>query len=111
MDIDEEGLYQVGERIFNLERAIMVRREDRTREDDTLYAHKFEHRFWAEEPWHLGDHWCGPIDKVKFEALKDAYYAMRGWDIETGWPTRAKFEELDLKEVADKLESIDKLSL
>jgi aldehyde:ferredoxin oxidoreductase len=111
VNIDEEGLYQVGERIFNLERAIMVKREGRTRKEDMVFNHKFEHRFWAEEPWHLGDHWCGPIDKTKFEVLKDAYYAMRGWDKKTGWPTRVKLEELGLKEVANELESIGRMML
>ena len=43
------------------------------------------------------------LDKAKFEKLKDHYYAERGWDSATGIPTRAKLEELDLKDVADQL--------
>lgn len=50
-----------------------------------------------------------PLDKDKFEALKDRYYKLRGWDVNTGRPTRAKLEELDLKDVANKLESAGKL--
>lgn len=41
--------------------------------------------------------------------LVDIYYDMRGWDKETGWPTRATFEKYGLKDVADELESIGKL--
>jgi len=33
------------------------------------------------------------------------YYTARGWDVDTGIPTRAKPEELDLKDVADDLKS------
>jgi len=43
------------------------------------------------------------LDRDKFEKLKDAYYKERDWDLKTGIPTRAKLEELDLKEVADEL--------
>jgi hypothetical protein len=32
-----------------------------------------------------------------------------GWDVNTGWPTRAKLEELGLKDIADELASIGKL--
>ncbi|MBW2370524.1 MAG: hypothetical protein JRH15_21845, partial [Deltaproteobacteria bacterium] len=35
-DVDEEGLYRVGERIFNLQRAILVREGHRGREGDQL---------------------------------------------------------------------------
>jgi aldehyde:ferredoxin oxidoreductase len=38
--------------------------------------------------------------------MLDDYYEARGWDKETGLPTRAKLESLGLKEIADELESI-----
>jgi len=40
----------------------------------------------------------------------DKYYELRGWDVETGLPGRAKLEALGLKEVADELESLGRLS-
>ena len=43
------------------------------------------------------------LDRDKFEAMKDEYYTLRGWDKETGIPTREKLEELDLKDVADEV--------
>jgi hypothetical protein len=52
---------------------------------------------------------AGLINKAKFEALKDRYYALPGWDAKTGWPTRAKLEDLGLKDIADELASIGKL--
>ena len=45
----------------------------------------------------------------KFEALKDRFYKLRGWNVNTGWPTRTKLEELGLKDVADELASIGRL--
>jgi aldehyde:ferredoxin oxidoreductase len=35
--------------------------------------------------------------------MLDEYYAVRGWDVETGSPTRTKFVELGLGYVADAL--------
>jgi aldehyde:ferredoxin oxidoreductase len=37
------------------------------------------------------------------KAYLDGLYTLRGWDVTTGVPTRAKLEELDLKDVADAL--------
>ncbi len=39
-----------------------------------------------------------------FKTLLESYYRNRGWDTNTGHPTRAKLEELGLKDVADALE-------
>lgn len=99
-----EGM-RMGERFWNLERAIMTR-EGRTRKDDKLADYLFEQEKTGTV--------TGPegktikikrkIDRSKFESLKDAYYEARGWDLETGRPTRKKLEELDLKDVADQLD-------
>jgi len=50
----------------------------------------------------------GPTDGValteeEIEQAKDLYYAMAGWDVATGTPTRGKLEELGLGWVADEL--------
>ncbi len=37
------------------------------------------------------------------EQAKDWYYAMAGWDVATGTPTREKLEELELGWVAEIL--------
>jgi len=81
----------------------MVLREDRRREDDTLSHVWFERLVGGQESL------ASPLDKTKWEALKNRYYQRRGWDVKTGWPTRAKLEELGMKGVADKLASADKL--
>jgi len=108
LDMNVDKLAKAGERIWNLRRAIMVKRENRTRENDTLNEPYFRKAITC----YMGSAMGlvnGPIDKAKFEALKDRYYELRGWDVKTGWPTRAKLEELGLKDVADELASIGKL--
>lgn len=85
-----EEVRTVGERIVNLERLLNVR-WGVGRRDDTLP------RRFLEEP-------AGPSDSpsagsvVELSQMLDDYYAVRGWDVETGVPTRAKLRELDLEE-------------
>ena len=102
-DISVEELWQAGERIWALRRAIMVLREDRHREQDTL-SHVWFERI-ADAPQTL----AAPLDKTEWEAVKDRYYKLRGWDVTNGWPARARLQELGMKDVADKLQSAGKL--
>jgi len=99
--LSAEDVMHIGERIVNLERAFNVR-EGLTRKDDTLPK-----RFLEES---LPD---GPAkgQTVKLEPMLDEYYQLRGWEKDTGFPTREKLEELDLKEVADELESMGRLGV
>lgn len=92
IDLDRAGLDRVGERIFNLERAIMIR-EGRTREDDESVIPYFKRP----------DYEGVPMDVSRFRRLMDEYYDLRGWDRETGWPTREKLRELGLGDVAEAL--------
>ncbi len=41
--------------------------------------------------------------------MKDEYYKLRGWDIETGNPTRETFVKLGMKDVADSLDKLGRL--
>ncbi|MEJ2739005.1 MAG: aldehyde ferredoxin oxidoreductase C-terminal domain-containing protein, partial [Dehalococcoidia bacterium] len=102
VDIDVEKLAKAGERIWNLRRAIMVKRENRTREDDTINSPYFNKEITCYGGSMLGKKNM-PIDMTKFEMLKDRYYRLRGWDVGTGRPTRKKLEELGLKDIADGL--------
>jgi aldehyde:ferredoxin oxidoreductase len=89
--LTESELDQVGERVWNLARAIMVR-EGRTRIDDTIHESYFK-RVNGEEAIPMQD----------FEEAKTRYYHLRGWSKETGWPTREKLEQLGLSDVAEDL--------
>jgi aldehyde:ferredoxin oxidoreductase len=78
-----------GERIYNLIRACCVR-EGVRREHDTLPARLME------DPLPEGPAKGMLIDQETLEGMKDAYYAMRGWDMASGIPTPSKLAELKL---------------
>ena len=99
---DEKDLFVCAERLWNLERAFNVR-EGITRKDDTFSPRYFE------EPVPDGPYKGEVLHKEKFDEMLDKYYELRGWDVETGIPTRRKLEELGLKYVADELENLGKL--
>ncbi len=90
--VTEAGLNLIGERVWNLARAIMVR-EGRTRAEDTLHESFFEEN--KEEK---------AVPKAEFEEAKGRYYQLRGWDEQTGWPTKAKLTQVGLSDVAGVLE-------
>jgi len=93
VDYTEEEFDRVGERIFNLERAIAVV-ESRNREVDEKVIPFFNRPDWTRRI---------RLDEDKFKTLLDEYYELRGWDFRTGWPTKSKLEELDLADVASRL--------
>jgi aldehyde:ferredoxin oxidoreductase len=113
-EIDEAGLYQIGERIFNLQRAILAREGHRGRECDRISEYNFTKplKFDLHNPQLLspgkGDQVVNKqgavLDRDKFERLKDEYYSLRGWDISTGLQTRAQLKELGLNDMVPDLE-------
>jgi aldehyde:ferredoxin oxidoreductase len=112
-EVDEEGLYRMGEKVFNLQRAIMVREGRRGRESDRLpeIFHTQPLVTEAYDPECLVPGKDGEIisrqgeviDRQKFEKMKDDFYALRGWDVATGLQTKAKLAELGLRDVAEDL--------
>jgi aldehyde:ferredoxin oxidoreductase len=107
IELNKKEWQQTGERIYNLERALLVRDNQRSREQDTVEDFHFEVPVTRLQPWEPA---IEPMtaDREKLEKAKDEFYQIRGWDVSTGRPTRSKLEELKLKDVADEL---DKLSL
>ncbi|MDH7487422.1 MAG: aldehyde ferredoxin oxidoreductase family protein [Anaerolineae bacterium] len=95
----EVSLYEVmklGERRVNLMRAFNAR-EGIGREADTLPAkfHDVPLKGGASDGYY--------IDRQEWQRALEIYYTMAGWDLETGYPTRAKLEELGIGWVADEL--------
>jgi aldehyde:ferredoxin oxidoreductase len=97
IDFSEERLHQACDRIYNVERAYLVKNGIR-RGDDIPPRH------FVETPLQDGPHKGQTINMEKFEELKDAWYELRGADKKTGAPTRETLEKLDLEYVADELE-------
>jgi len=101
--MDEKGLLRIGERVCNIERAIVVR-DGRTRETDTLPE------FFFKVPVPDGAQEGKRLIRDKFEKMKDEYYALRGWDPKTGLQRYNTLKKLGMKEVADALKKMKKIA-
>lgn len=88
-------LLTVGERVYNLQRAFIVR-EGFNRKDDSL-----PHRV-HEEPIPAGASKGSRVKRAELEKMLNEYYQARGWS-EDGIPTKAKLVALDLPEVAEEI--------
>ncbi|MEW6226568.1 MAG: aldehyde ferredoxin oxidoreductase family protein [Bacillota bacterium] len=86
----EREFFEVGERIYNLERLLQTR-EGIGRKDDTLPARVFE------EPLPDGPMKGNVLPKSAFEKMLDEYYDLRGWERETGVPGRERLRSLRLE--------------
>jgi aldehyde:ferredoxin oxidoreductase len=99
-ELSGEDVRRIGERIVNLERAFIAR-EGITRADDTL-----PRRFLEEPLRPPTSPSAGAV--VELDIMLDEYYRARGWDVETGLPTRAKLEELGLNDAAEELAELNR---
>ncbi|MBN2107400.1 MAG: hypothetical protein JW832_08225 [Deltaproteobacteria bacterium] len=123
-DMSEQKYYEVGERSFNLQRAIYAREGRAGRRDDTLSEFNFnqpleksEGLFGIFNPGLVlpgkGDEIVvrkgKVLDRSEFETMKDEYYALRGWDVSTGLQTRKKLGELGLGTLSNELAQIGAL--
>jgi aldehyde:ferredoxin oxidoreductase len=110
-NLDVEGLLKMGERVFNLQRMLLLRDGWGGKKGDTILDYFFEEPlqevYWSSEcliPAKNGEvisRKGAKLDRAEFEKMRNEYYTLRGWDVETGYPTRAKLEELGLSDLAD----------
>jgi len=99
------SLLQVGERIYNTEKAFNMRYGLGRRTLDTV-PRRFIEDVPPKEPRNTEDALVTP---EKLNQLLDEYYELRGWDVESGLIKRQKLEELGLKDIADELQSLNQL--
>ncbi len=92
MDMNAENLMRIGERIYNLERLFNLR-EGIGKDQDRLPK-----RF-TDEPLPEGP---AKGQVVELDKMLPDYYKLRGWNWETGYPTKEKLQELGLLEEAEK---------
>jgi len=112
--VTEDDLYRIGERVLNLQRAILVREGHKGREfdmlPDTWYSRPLQHDYMNPEllvPGKGGEvisRKGAVVDRDEFERMKDEYYALRQWEIATGLQTKAKLESLGLGDIAAGME-------
>lgn len=112
-EIGEADYYRIGERVFNLQRAILIREGHAGREADTLP----ERDFTVPVQYDVASPDClmpgkngelisrkgAVVDRGKFEEMKDEYYALRGWDVSSGLQIGTTLESLGLSDVARDL--------
>jgi aldehyde:ferredoxin oxidoreductase len=111
---DETGLKRLGERVCNLHRAIRLREGWPGREGDTLrdvyfstpvQSVRFNPDCLVPGPGGKPISRRGSVvDRTRFEALKEEYYSLRGWDCETGRLTKTGLHALEMNDIADDLE-------
>ncbi len=119
-ETDETELYRTAERIFTLNRAILLREGRKGRQDDYLPEFQFIEEkelssagiFGAYNPELLlpaeGDEVISrkgkAVDREKFEQMLEEYYQLRGWDPQTGLLRKDTLIRLDLEDVIEPLQ-------
>jgi aldehyde:ferredoxin oxidoreductase len=89
-DIDGWELLKTGERVFNLQRMFNIREGFRRVDDMIPERVKLKPAFGL----YADEEKCAIRD---FDAMLDEYYRARGWDVETGVPSKKKLQELGLE--------------
>ena len=96
-DVSLYELMKLGERRLNMLRAYNAR-DGIDRAQDTPPERIFEPMKGGKS-----DGWA--MDRQELATAFDTYFAMAGWDVETGTPTRAKLQELGIGWVADLMDA------
>lgn len=99
-----DDLLSVAERVWNMVKVVNLR-EGYRRKDDAMPDRIFDEPLkFGDKEYVLSDYFRShQITREEWEWLLDGYYDERGWDLERGWPTKAKLAELGLKDIADDL--------
>jgi len=94
-DVDVQEVLQVGERRLNMMRLFNAR-EGIGRSEDKLPKKMFD------RPLEGGRSDGYHIDRSEWDQALDDYYRLNDWDLETGYPNRAKLESLGLSWVVNE---------
>ncbi len=103
IEISENELMMIGRRGINLEKAFNTIHTAFDRKDD------YPPRRYIEEPIKSGPCAGARCEREKWGHLLDRFYIMNGWDRETGWQTQRCLTELDMEDVAQRLETVGRL--
>jgi len=113
IETDEAGLNQYGERIFNLQRGVLLREGRRPKTDDVPAEFNFtdpvETVFMNPDvivPG-LGEEVISrkgkTLDRSVFEEMRREFYELRGWDPESGMQKAETLERLGMSELMKDL--------
>ncbi|MBP1722193.1 MAG: aor9 [Deltaproteobacteria bacterium] len=101
MRFTRDELLAIGERAYQIERAVIVLRGI-TREDDLPNWKCLNQGCVREDA--VASPPVPPVNREKYEKVLDRYYRLRGWNKE-GVPALKRLQELGLREVADALKA------
>ena len=90
LEMSRDDLIRAAENMWDVRRAFNMR-EGATAEHDTCPPRFFE------EPVSAGPLKFPPRDQKRFRELVKAYYDERGWDVNTGAPSKEKLQSLGLE--------------
>jgi aldehyde:ferredoxin oxidoreductase len=109
IETDEAGLHQYGERIFNLQRSILLREGRRPKVDDVPEEFNFvdpvETVFMNPDVIVPGpgeeviSRKGQTLDREVFEEMREEFYKLRGWDPESGLQKTETLERLGLSDL------------
>jgi aldehyde:ferredoxin oxidoreductase len=113
IETDEPGLAQFGERIFNLQRGILLREGWKAKQADVPAGFNFTEPVETdilnpqllvpgptEEPVSVRGN---VLDRENFEKMRNEFYELRGWDPATGLQKRETLERLGLTDMIAEL--------
>ena len=103
IDLTPEEFMLIGRRSYNLEKGFNTIHTNFDRKDD------LPPKRYMEEAVKSGPFVGHKCDEEKWNEMLDRFYQLHDWDKKTGLQTRQCLEDLDLKEVADKLEKVGRL--
>jgi len=120
IETDETELNQYGERIFNLQRGVLLREGWRPKADDVVEA--FNYTDPVDTVFMNPDVIVpGPgeevisrkgqtLDRSEFETMRKEFYNLRGWDIDSGLQKAETLERLGLSDLVENLTRIDMIA-
>ena len=113
IETNEKELLRYGERIFNLQRIILLREGWKAKEDDAPAEFNFTQPIEADT---LNPRLIVPgpteapvsikgnvLDRKKYKEMRETYYLLRGWDPESGIQEEKTLERLGLTDVISNL--------
>jgi aldehyde:ferredoxin oxidoreductase len=113
IDTDEAGLNRFGERVFNLQRGILLREGRRAKQDDVLrefnYTDPVETVFMNPDVMvpgpgeEVSSRKGQTLDRKVFDTMRTEFYELRGWDAETGLQKPETLEGLGLSDLVEEL--------
>ena len=103
LSLNEEELFNIARRSYNLEKAFNTLHTNFYRKDD------YPPKRFTNETVKRGPYKGFRCEKEGWDKMLDAFYDLHGWDRQTGLQTRTSLLALGLEGVAEKLEKAERL--